>query len=229
MLKEEVKKHPDWNIIETYCDEDFSGAGTYRPGFENMIKTCEKGNVDIVLCKSQSRFSRDMEIIEKYLHNKFLEWNIRFISLVDNADTNNKGNKKARQINALINEWFLEDLSDNIKATFRSKWQSGECTSAFAKYGLMKDPKNKNHLLIDPIASKVVKTIGDLFLAGYGQDKIANLLEEKIPSPYEYKRLNGCKLKLPISKNENKLSITKSGNYIITTHLYNNYKQILKT
>ena len=229
MLRDEVAKHPDWEIVGVYCDEDFSGAGTYRPDFEKMIKACENGDVDIVLCKSQSRFSRDMEVVEKYLHNKFVEWGVRFVSLVDNADTANKGNKKARQINALVNEWFLEDLSDNIKATFRTKWQNGECTASFAKYGLMKDPKNKNHLLIDPVASEVLKQIGNMVLAGYGQDKIASQLEnKKIPSPYEYKAMNGCKLKLPISKKEDKTSILKAGSYIVRISLYNQYKQILR-
>lgn len=228
MLREEAKKHPDWKIVGVFCDEDFSGAGTYRPDFEKMIKMCENGEVDIVLCKSQSRFSRDMEVIEKFLHNKFIEWDIRFVSIVDNADTSNKGNKKARQINALVNEWFLEDLSDNIKATFRTKWENGECTSSFAKYGFMKDPKNKNHLLIDPVAAEVKHLIKNLIMLGYGQDKIANILEKKnIPSPYEYKAMNGCKLQLPISKKQDPFNITKSGDYIIKISLYNKYKQYL--
>ena len=229
MLKEEVNKHKDWKIVGIYSDEDFSGAGTYRPEFEKMIESCEKREIDIVLCKSQSRFSRDMEIIEKYIHNKFKEWNIRFISIVDNADTLNLGNKKSRQINALINEWFLEDLSDNIRATLKTKWTNGESTASFATYGLIKDPKNKNHLLIDPYASNIIKYIGSLIIKGYGQDKIASILNEKnIPSPYEYKLLNGCNLKLPILNLENKKTITKSGTYVIKFYLYNNYKEILK-
>lgn len=228
MLREEVKKHPDWKIVGIFCDEDFSGAGTYRPDFEKMINMCKNDEVDVVLCKSQSRFSRDMEVIEKYLHNKFIEWGVRFVSIIDNADTSNKGNKKARQINALVNEWFLEDLSDNIKATFRTKWENGECTSSFAKYGFMKDPKNKNHLLIDPIAAQVKHQIKNLIMLGYGQDKIANILEEKnIPSPYEYKAMNGCKLQLPISKKQDPFNITKAGNYIIKVSLYNKYKLYL--
>lgn len=86
-----------------------------------MIKDCENRKLDIVLCKSQSRFSRDMEIVERYINNKFKEWNVRFISLVDNIDTDNKPNKKSIQILGLTNEWYLEDLSDNIKRTIRNK------------------------------------------------------------------------------------------------------------
>ncbi len=226
MLKEEVQKHPSWNIVGIYADEDYSGAGTYRPAFERLIQDCENKKIDIVLCKSQSRFSRDMEIIEKYLHNKFLEWNIRFISLVDNADTTILGNKKSRQINALVNEWFLEDLSNNIKSTFRTKWRNGECTSAFAKYGLRKDPKNKNHLLIDPIASQVLQEIANLFLKGYGPGTIAKILEQKnILSPYEYKRQQGCKLKIPAS---NQTLLNKKGKYIMEIRIQNSYPKKLE-
>ena len=55
---------------------------------------------DIILCKSQSRFTRELELVEKYINGLFPIWGIRFISLVDNADTANKGNKKSRQINS---------------------------------------------------------------------------------------------------------------------------------
>lgn len=74
-----------------------------------------------MLCKSQSRFSRDMEVIERYLHNKFIEWGVRFVSIIDNADTNDIYNKKSRQINGLMNEWYLDDLSTNIKKTLKNR------------------------------------------------------------------------------------------------------------
>ena len=96
LLLEEINRRKDFVLVDEYCDEDLSGAGTYRPEFERLINDCENKKLDVVLCKSQSRFSRDMEIVEKYIHNKFLEWNVRFIGLSDNADTDNMGNKKSR-------------------------------------------------------------------------------------------------------------------------------------
>ena len=110
LLMEEINKRSNFILVDEYLDEDLSGAGTYRPQFERLIRDCENRKLDVVLCKSQSRFSRDMEIIEKYIHNKFIEWNVRFIGLSDNADTANVGNKKSRQINGLVNEWYLEDV-----------------------------------------------------------------------------------------------------------------------
>ena len=135
LLLEEIQKRPEFMLVDEYCDEDLSGAGTFRPEFERLIRDCENGKIDVVLCKSQSRFSRDMEVVEKYIHNKFIEWNIRFIGLADNADTNAPGNKKSRQINGLVNEWYLEDTSNNIRSAFQAKMKQGEFISPFATDG----------------------------------------------------------------------------------------------
>ena len=112
-----------WDIYHIYCDEDYSGADSLRPDFNRMIQAAQEKKFQILLCKSQSRFTRDMELVEKYIHGLFPLWGIRFIAVADNADTEIKGNKKARQINGLINEWYLEDLSENIRMVFDMKQQ----------------------------------------------------------------------------------------------------------
>ena len=197
MLLDYINKNPHLKLVDEYCDEDLSGAGTYRPEFTRLIEDCQNHKLDIVLCKSQSRFSRDMEIIEKYLHNKFKEWNIRFISLSDNADTANLGNKKTRQINGLVNEWYLEDVSNNIRSAFLAKMKQGEFISPFASFGYEISPENNNKLVVDPIAAEVVKTIYNLYLTGLGFTSIAKYLNNKnIPSPSYYKYQKGIKLNI---------------------------------
>lgn len=195
MLIDYINKHPEFVLIDEYSDEDLSGAGTYRPEFERLIKDCENKKIDIVLCKSQSRFSRDMEIVEKYINNKFKEWNIRFIGLSDNADTNILGNKKARQINGLVNEWYLEDVSNNIRSAFKAKMLNGEFISPFAAFGYEVDKNNNNKLVVDPVAGEIVKDIYNLYLKGLGYTSIANYLNNKhVPSPSLYKYQKGIKL-----------------------------------
>ena len=197
LLLNEINKHTDFILYDEYCDENLSGAGTYRPEFERLIKDCELGKIDIVMCKSQSRFSRDMEIIEKYIHNKFVEWNIRFIGIADNADTNLPGNKKARQINGLVNEWYLEDTSNNIKSAFKAKMIQGEFISPFAAYGYSVSKENNNRLIIDYEASKIVKDIFKMYINGYGYTTIAKELNRNnIPSPSLYKFQKGIKLNI---------------------------------
>jgi DNA invertase Pin-like site-specific DNA recombinase len=53
----------EWEIVGIYVDDDFSGTDRHRPEWNKMLAECEKGNIDIVLCKTQSRFSRDMSIV----------------------------------------------------------------------------------------------------------------------------------------------------------------------
>ena len=201
MLIDYINKHNNFVLTDIYCDENLSGAGTYRPEFERLINDCKNKKLDIVLCKSQSRFSRDMEIIEKYINNKFIEWNIRFISISDNADTDNYGNKKARQINGLINEWFLEDISNNIRTAFNSKMKQGEFISPFASYGYNISKENTNKLVIDPESSIIVKKIYKLYLNGYGYTSIANYLNNNnVPPPSLYKYNKGIKLNIVSNK-----------------------------
>ena len=99
-----------WEVYNIYSDDDYTGSDRRRPEFNKLLNDAEHRKFDIILCKTQSRFTRELELVEKYIHGLFPIWGIRFISIVDNADTANKGNKKSRQINGLVNEWYLEDL-----------------------------------------------------------------------------------------------------------------------
>lgn len=192
----EFARENKWDIYRIYSDDDYSGLDSERPEFNQLLSDAKEGKFNIVLCKSQSRFTRDMEMVEKYLHNKFVEWGIRFVGLTDNADTLEKGNKKSRQINGLVNEWYCEDISENIKAVFDVKRKKGEFIGSFAPYGYKKDPQNKNKLLLDLEAAQIVKMIFSWYLEGYGVQRIAFMLNQKgIPNPTKYKELSGLKYK----------------------------------
>lgn len=181
-----------WEIYNLYCDEDFSGSDRHRPEFLKMLADAEKRKFDIVLCKTQSRFSRELEMVEKYIHGLFPEWGIRFVSVVDNADTAVKGNKKSRQINGLVSEWYLEDLSENVRSVLTDKRKKGQHIGSFALYGYQKDEKQKNHLVLDPEAAEVVRLIYSFYQQGYGGQKIANMLNDRlIPNPATYKIQHG--------------------------------------
>lgn len=191
-----------WEVYQIYSDDDYTGADRNRPAFNQLLSDAEQRNFDIVLCKTQSRFTRELEMVESIIHGKFIEWGIRFISVVDNADTALKGNKKSRQINGLINEWYLEDMSDNIKSVLTNRRKNGFHIGAFALYGYQKDPEQKGHLIVDEEAAAVVREVFTLFSQGYGKTAIARMLNERgIPNPTEYKRLHGLRYQPPKTKN----------------------------
>ena len=178
----------NFQIVKVYSDDDESGLYDDRPGFEQMIEDAKLGLFDIIIAKTQSRFSRNMEHIEKYLHHDFLNLGIRFIGVVDGVDTAIASNKKSRQINGLVNEWYCEDLSENIRSAFKIKMKNGQFLGSSCPYGYKRDPKNHNHLIIDEYAADVVIRIFELYLSGYGKAKIGSILSEEgvlIPTLYK--------------------------------------------
>lgn len=192
-----------WQVAGIYDDEDFSGADRHRPAFNQLLQDAAAGAFSIVLCKSQSRFTRLYAQQEELLHEKFPEWGVRFVSLVDHADTLNPANKKSRQINALVNEWYLEDLSENIRRTYRAKMEAGQFLGAVAPYGYRKDPADRHRLVVDEEAAAVVREIYRRFLAGETITGIGRALTaEGIASPYARKKALGEPLKLPKGKGE---------------------------
>lgn len=177
-----------WDIYQIYSDDDYAGSDRRRPEFNRLLADAENRRFNIILCKTQSRFTRELELVEKYIHGLFPLWNIRFVSVADNADTANKGNKKSRQINGLVNEWYLEDMSESIKSVLDDKRKRGKHIGSSALYGYEKDPENKGHLVIDGEAAAVVREVFTLYSEGWGKTAIARMLNDRgILNPAQYK------------------------------------------
>lgn len=79
-----------------------------------------------------------------------------------------------------------EGYSVNVKR------KEGQFIGSFAGYGYQKDPKDKNHLIIDEYAAGIVQEIFKLKLNGMSAQHIANHLNELgVLPPNEYKRASG--------------------------------------
>lgn len=195
-LLEDYAKQHGYEVYKIYCDDDYSGLYDDRPQFTEMINDAKMGKINTIIAKSQSRFSRNMEHIEKYLHNDFIEWGVRFIGVVDGTDTAIRSNKKSRQIYSMTNEWYCEDLSDSVHAVFDTKMKNGEFIGSFAPYGYKKDPINKNKLIVDEEAAQVVRRIFNLYISGESISGISRILcKERIPTPAVYKKQQGLTYK----------------------------------
>ncbi len=193
LLMEYAVEH-GWQIHKVYTDDDYSGLYEDRPSFKQMIEDAESRKFEIVLCKSQARFAREMEQVEKYIHKYFILWGIRFVSVIDHVDTEIKGNKKSRQINGLVNEWYCEDLSENVKAALQAKKKNGQYLGHWCTYGYELDKDDRHKIVVDPVAAEVVGEIYSLYLSGYGISSIANILtERKYLTPTVYKQSKGKK------------------------------------
>lgn len=192
LLLTDYAQKAGWDIYAVYSDSDWSGLRDDRPAFLDMLEHAKAGDFSIILCKTQSRFTRNMETAERYLHHYFLLWNIRFVTVVDHVDTLSAGNKKARQINSLVNEWYSEEISENIRAVFRRKMELGQFLGNYAPYGYQKNPTCRHCLLPDQETAEVVQHIFQWYLEGLSCKKIANRLTQMdIPTPWQVKIASG--------------------------------------
>lgn len=218
LLVEYANKH-NMTITNIYSDDDESGLYDDRPAFNRMMEDAKLGEFDVILAKTQARFTRNMEHVEKYLHHDLPVLGIRFIGVSDGVDTADDNNKKTRQINGLVNEWYCEDLSKNVRSAFRAKKRAGQYVSPSCPYGYIKDPKNHNHLVIDEYAANVVREIYSLYLQGIGKARIGRILGERgILIPTLYKReVQGLNF-----NNPNALETTKVWSFQTIHQILNN-------
>ena len=95
-----------------------------------------------------------------------------------------------------MNDMYSADISRKIRTSFNTKRHNGQFIGAFAPYGYLKDPNNKNKLIIDPEASLIVKRIFEMRINGIGTEAIMRTLnDEGIPCPTKYKQQKGSTYK----------------------------------
>ena len=60
----------EWELVEVFADQGASGlSAKRRPDFMRMIECAHAGKIDLILCKSISRFSRNFMEIQQYVHD----------------------------------------------------------------------------------------------------------------------------------------------------------------
>ena len=92
----------------------------------------------------------------------------------------------------LINEAYAKDMSRKISTALGTKQRQGKFIGSKAPYGYMKDPEDRNRLIVDKEVSGVVKRIFECKAAGMGNGAIAKMLNgEGIASPMRYRYEKG--------------------------------------
>ena len=184
---EEYAQAQGFKNIRHFTDDGYSGTNFKRPGFQKMIAAIEAGEIDVVCVKDLSRFGRDYLKVGFYTEIMFPEKGVRFIAINNRVDSANPTENDFTPFLNIMNEWYAKDTSNKIRAIFRSRMQDGKRCSGAIPYGYRRDPEDKNHLLIDEEAAKVVRRIYQMVIDGMGSQAIANQLTADnvlIPSAY---------------------------------------------
>jgi DNA invertase Pin-like site-specific DNA recombinase len=207
LLDMHIKKtfsNSEYQVIEL-IDDGFTGTNMNRPGMKKLLVLAETQGINCIIVKDFSRFARDYITVGMYMEQKFPEWGIRFISVNDNYDSIDYRGITSGIETAIKNvayAMYSKDLSEKIKSARRTRYKKGEFLSPFAFYGYIKDPNNKNHIIIDEEAANVVRRIFKMKTSGMSNAQIAIWLnKQSVLTPSMYK-----KSKDPLCRNWNNVS-----------------------
>ena len=185
-LEDYARKNGFENVCH-FTDDGFSGVNFNRPGFQSLIKEVEAGNVETLIVKDMSRLGRNYLQVGFYTEVLFPQKNVRFLAINNSIDSNNASDNDFAPFLNIMNEWYAKDTSNKIKAIFDARMKDGKRCSGSIPYGYNRLPSDKQTLVVDPVASEVVKRIFALANEGKSTRAIAEILtEEKILTPAAY-------------------------------------------
>jgi DNA invertase Pin-like site-specific DNA recombinase/DNA-binding MarR family transcriptional regulator len=165
-------------IHDEYVDDGWSGTNFDRPAFKRLVADIEAGYVNMVISKDLSRLGRDYITAGEYTERYFPEHGVRYIAINDGYDSSNSYNDIAPFKN-VINEMYARDISKKIRSAFQTKMKDGCYIGNFAPYGYMKDPQNKNHLIVDYRVAPIVQEIFRRAEQGERPKEIAQSLNQR--------------------------------------------------
>lgn len=199
LIENFVERNPDIEVVSEKIDDGYSGIIFDRPAFKEMMQDITDGNINCVIVKDLSRLGREYIETGRYLRRVFPAYGVRFIAITDNIDTahDSSGDDLTVSVKNIMNEAYCRDISIKTRSSLDVKRRNGDFVGAFTVYGYMKSEDNKNQLVPDPYASRVVRDIFRMRLEGASASKIAAELNRLgILSPLAYKKNNG----LPYAK-----------------------------
>lgn len=83
LLEDYINKRKEFDLVECFIDDGWSGSNFDRPEFQRMIQAVDDGKINCIIVKDLSRFGREYIGTGTYISKKFKEKNVRFIAVND--------------------------------------------------------------------------------------------------------------------------------------------------
>ena len=194
LIEDYLKEHPDMELVSEKVDDGYSGILFDRPAFQEMMQDIVEGKIDCVIVKDLSRLGREYIETGRYLRRIFPAYGVRFIAINDNIDTAHEhaGDDLNISMKNLINDAYCHDISDKTRSALEVKRKKGDYVGACPVYGYRKSVENRNQLVVDEYAARVVRDIFRAKIDGRSAKRIADELNALgVLSPLAYKISRG--------------------------------------
>lgn len=194
LIEDYVKEHPDIELVSEKVDDGYSGILFDRPAFQEMMQDIMEGKINCVIVKDLSRLGREYIETGRYLRRIFPAYGVRFIAINDNIDTAHEhaGDDLNISMKNLINDAYCHDISVKTRSALEVKRKKGDYVGACPVYGYRKSAENRNQLVVDEYAARVVRDIFRAKIDGRSAKRIADELNALgVLSPLTYKISRG--------------------------------------
>ena len=122
--QELIQAHPEWKLFKIYADRHSATSVKNRPGFQEMLADAESGALDVVLCKSVSRFSRNIVDCQRYT-KWFRTLGITIIFEEQNIRTDDPTCDFIFSMMAAVAQNESHSISQNVQASYASRFARG--------------------------------------------------------------------------------------------------------
>lgn len=169
-----IQKNPAWIYVGVYADSGISGGDIRRrTEFKRLVEDCDAGKIDIILCKSISRFARNtVDLLETVRHLKSLGIDVWFEK--ENIKSLSADGELMLGILAGFAEEESRSQSDNAKWSIQKKFERGEQWHA-AAYGYRWDGKS---FVVCEEEANAIRVIYENFLRDVPLRQISRWLAE---------------------------------------------------
>lgn len=175
--EEKIRQNPKWVMAGIFADEAITGTKVdKREGFQEMIRKCVNGEIDMILTKSISRFSRNTQDTIKYVR-MLRDRNIAVLFEKENINTLDMQGELLLTIMSSLAQQEVESLSGNVKMGLKMKMKRGELIGFNGCYGYDYHREDKS-ITVNVKEAETVRFIYDMYLQGYGAGTIAKRLME---------------------------------------------------
>jgi len=124
-----------YNLIGVYEDQGTSGSSFDRESFIRMKADIEDKKINMIVTRDLSRFSRNYILAGYYLEDYFKVNNIRFISVLDNVDTESEFDNDIIPFKNILNEMFIKDCSRKVRSALLTRMERGSSIASKPPYG----------------------------------------------------------------------------------------------